>query len=361
MLATQPKKMNMMNVSRYTKQFLALVAFALMANAAVAGNPDRAGSAGVGQLLINPWARSAGLANATMASGIGIESTFLNVAGLAFVEKTELVFTNTNYLVGSDIQINAVGFAQRMGETSVLALTVAAMSFGDIPITTEDLPEGGIGSFSPVYTNIGLSYAKEFSNSIFGGITVRIISESISNVRAQGLAFDAGIRYVTGERDNVKFGISLKNVGPPMRFRGDGLTVTGVIPTNGTSLTLDQRSEKYELPSLVHIGFAYDFLLSETMRLTTSAQFTSNSFTNDQIGFGAEFGFKERFILRGGYQWEDNLTSDEDRRTALTGPTAGLTVQVPTGANETILGIDYSYRVTNPFDGIHSIGVHVNL
>jgi hypothetical protein len=311
--------------------------------------------------LINPWARSAGLANATMASITGIESVFLNVAGLAFLDKTELVFTNTNYLVGTDIQINSVGFAQRMGESSVIALSVTAMSFGDIDITTEDLPEGGIGSFSPVYTNIGLSYAKEFSNSIYGGLTVRIISEAISNVRAQGVAFDAGIRYVTGERDHIKFGISLKNVGPPMRYRGDGLTVTGIIPTNGTSLTLDQRSEKYELPSLVHIGFSYDFLLNENMRLTTSAQFTSNSFTNDQFGFGAEFGFKERFILRGGYQWEDNISSDEYTRTALTGPTAGLTVQVPTGANQTIIGIDYSYRVTNPFDGIHSIGVHLNL
>ena len=114
-----------------------------------------------------------------------------------------------------------------MGESSVIALSVTAMSFGDIDITTEDLPEGGIGSFSPVYTNIGLSYAKEFSNSIYGGLTVRIISEAISNVRAQGVAFDAGIRYVTGERDHIKFGISLKNVGPPMRYRGDGLTVNG--------------------------------------------------------------------------------------------------------------------------------------
>ena len=96
----------MNKVSRYTKQFLAVVALALTANAAMAGNPDRAGSAGVGQLLINPWARSAGLANATMASTNGIESTFLNVAGLAFVGRTELVFTNTNYLVGTDIKVN---------------------------------------------------------------------------------------------------------------------------------------------------------------------------------------------------------------------------------------------------------------
>jgi hypothetical protein len=340
---------------------LVMLAGMLAALPASAGNPDRAGSAGVGQLLINPWARSAGLANSNMSSINGIESSFLNVAGLAFVNKTELVFSNSNYLGGTDIQMNAIGFAQRMGESSVLGISVAAMSFGDLDITTEDLPEGGLGTFSPIYANIGISYAKEFSNSIFGGITLHILSEAISNVRAQGIAFDAGIRYVTGARDHVKFGIALKNVGPPMRYKGDGMTVTATIPSTGNSMTVEQRSEKYEMPSLVNIGVSYDFLLSEKMRLTMNGQFTSNSFTNDQFGLAAEFSFNERFILRGGYAWEDGLTSDEERFNVLTGPTGGVTLQVPVGANETNMGIDYSYRASNPFSGIHSIGLHIDL
>ncbi|MFT5185610.1 MAG: hypothetical protein ACI84C_002758, partial [Flavobacteriales bacterium] len=283
-----------------------------------------------------------------------------NVAGLAFVQKTEFMFVNTTYLGGTDIHINAISLGQRVGESSVIGISVAAMSFGELDITTADLPEGGIGNFSPVYANIGISYAKEFSNSIFGGITMRILSESISNVKAQGVSFDAGIRYVTGERDHIKFGIALKNVGPAMRFKGDGLTVTGIL-SNGTSLTVEQRSDKYELPSLINIGLSYDFLLSEKMRLTTSGNFTSNSFTNDQFGFGAEFSFNEMFLLRGGYLWENDITDSELRMTALTGPSAGLSVQLPFGENQSEIGLDYSYRVTNPFNGIHSVGVHVTL
>lgn len=345
-----------------------IIAFTLMFGGAsaslLAGNPDRAGSAGAGHLLINPWARSAGLANANMASVRGAEASFLNVAGLAFTRKTELVFSNNQYLVGTGIKINSFGFGQRVGESGAMGITVSNMNFGDIPITEENLPEGGIGSFSPNYTNIGLSYAKGFSNSIYGGLTVRLISEAIYNVRSQGVAFDAGIRYVTGEKDNVRFGIALRNVGPPMRYRGDGLTVTATIPTNGvnsTSLTVEQRSEKYELPSLVNVGFAYDFLFGEKMKLTSHLQYTSNSFTRDQFGLGAEFSFRDRFILRGGYQWEDGLTSSEDRTTVFTGPTGGMTIQIPTGENGTIIGLDYSYRVTNPFGGVHSMGVHIAL
>lgn len=342
------------------KKFLLLcVAFAAVS--AHAGNPDRAGSAGAGHLLINPWARSSGLGNSYMASVKGVEASFLNVAGLAFVRKTELVFSNNQYLVGTGIRINSLGFGQRVGESGALGITVSNMNFGDIPITEENLPEGGIGSFSPNYSNIGLSYAKGFSNSIYGGLTVRLISEAIYNVRSQGVSFDAGIRYVTGENDNLRFGIALRNVGPPMRYKGDGLSVTAIIPTNGTSLTVEQRSEKYELPSLVNVGLAYDFLLSEKMKLTANAQFTSNSFTKDQFGVGAEFGFRDRFILRAGYQWEDGLTVEEDRTSVFTGPAGGLTVQIPTGENGTIIGLDYSYRVTNPFDGVHSLGVHIAL
>jgi len=346
------------------KLSLIIAAITTWSSVAFAGNPDRAGSAGASQLLINPWARNSALANSAMASVNGIEASFLNVAGLAFVKKTELVFSNNQYLVGTGIQINSLGLGQRVGESGVLGISVTNMRFGDIPITETDLPEGGIGNFSPVYTNIGLSYAKAFSNSIYAGITARLISESIYNVKAQGMSFDAGIRYVTGEKENVRFGITLRNVGPPMRYRGDGLSLDATISTGSgttTTLNMDQRSEKFELPSMVNVGFAYDFNFSERSKLTTNLQFTSNSFTRDQFAFGAEYAFNNRFILRGGYQYESRPSADDTRTTAFTGPAGGFTVQLPAGNNGSMIGLDYGYRATNPFGGVHSIGVHVAL
>ena len=71
-----------------------------------------------------------------------------------------------------------------------------------------------------------LKYFEDFENSFkCGGATIKMISEQISNVGATGLALDAGIQYVTGSKDNLKFGISLKNVGPRMSFSGDGLSL----------------------------------------------------------------------------------------------------------------------------------------
>jgi len=327
-----------------------------------AGNVDRSGQAGASELLINPWARSSGWGNANSACVRGLESIYLNVAGTAFANKTELIFSRTNWLKGSGVNINNFGLSQRVSESGVISLTVMSMSFGDIPITTVDLPEGGIGTFSPNLMNIGVSYAKAFSNSIYGGMTFKIISESISNVSAQGIALDAGIQYVTGEKENIKFGIALKNWGPRMRFKGDGLSFRGVIPGNSNQFTVDQRSADFELPSLVNIGAAYDFHMNENNRLTVAANFTSNSFTKDQYILGLEYGLKSYLMLRCGYAYEKGIEAKSTRTTAYTGPCGGFTVEIPLNKEKkSSFGIDYSYRASDPFQGTHSIGIRINL
>ncbi len=346
-------------MQRILTSTLALMLAVACAAPAYAGNPDRSGSAGAGQLLILPWAMSSGVAGANTALITGVEASFSNVAGLAFVNRTELAVCNQQYLVGTDIQLNSFGFVQAVGGGH-FGVTVTSMTFGEIEITTEDLPEGGIGAYRPTFSNIGLSYAKAFSNTIYGGLTVRMISESISNVRANGVAFDAGIRYLAGDDGRLKFGISLRNVGAPMRYGGDGLTLTATPQGAAEGLTIMQRSERFELPSLVNIGFGYDMMRRESMTLTGMGQFTSNSFTRDQVSGGLELSLRDRFILRAGYLYEDGLGSEETTQTAMTGPSAGFTVKLPT-SDDGYIGLHYGYRTTNPFDGIHSIGLNISM
>ncbi|PCJ89480.1 MAG: DUF3308 domain-containing protein [Flavobacteriales bacterium] len=339
---------------------------------ALAGNKDRVGQAGGNQLLINPWGNSTGLANSNMASINGIESTFLNVAGLNFINKTEVVFVRSSYLTGSDISLNAFGLAQKIGETTTLGLTVMSMGFGDIAITTVDLPEGGIGTFSPSVMNLGLSLAKEFSNSIYGGFSIKVLSESIADAGASGVAIDMGIRYVTGEQDNLKFGISLKNVGPKMQFSGDGFATK--VELNDDEITLEQRTEGFELPALLSIGVAYDYYLMATTdsatgeissdhKITAAGTFLSNSFGKDQIKVGVEYGFKEMFIVRAGYTYEEGLNNNDvqDLTNAFSGPSAGFSIVVPFGSSGTKIGLDYSYRATKTFSGTHSLGLRINI
>ncbi|MFZ7114665.1 MAG: PorV/PorQ family protein [Bacteroidota bacterium] len=351
----------MKSVNKLKLVSLALAALAMAGGNVKAGNPDRIGQAGATELLINPWARSSGWGGANSGAAEGLEAQFLNVAGTAHTKKTEVLFSHTNYLQGSGITLNAFGITQKMGESGVLGLSIMSMAFGDVEITTVDQPEPSLGTYSPQYINLGISYAKTFSNSIYGGLTLRIIDESISNVSAGGLAIDAGIQYVTGnneEKNNIRFGIALRNVGTPLQFGGDGLSTRVDAPntTNVYQLTVEQRTEGFEMPSLINIGMAYDFIMAKDHALTLAGTFTSNSFTNDQFTGGLQYSFKKLFAIRGGFTYEDNLFDDELRTTVYSGPSAGLTVDVPMGSGGKKFGIDYSYRATQPWDGIHSFG-----
>ncbi|MEO6166033.1 MAG: PorV/PorQ family protein [Chitinophagales bacterium] len=352
-----------------TKPLKLILLLLLASFSSFAGNKDRQGEAGASELLINPWARSSGWDGLNTACIHGIEALNLNVAGLAFTRKTELVFTHTNWLGGTGISFNNLGFSQSLGKGGgVLGISIMSIDFGDIPITTTTAPEGGLGTYSPQFFNGALAYSKVFSNSIYGGFALRVISESLADVNAIGVAFDAGIQYVTGPKADptrVKFGIALRNVGAPMKYGGDGLSFRGESPGGDYSMTLEQRSKGYELPSLLNIGGSYDFKFGASgkpsHRLTAAANFTSHSFTQDQIGAGLEYAFKELVMIRGGYNYSGSLTDPDNRVTALTGLSGGLTFEVPLKQNGATLGIDYSYRTSDPFDGTHSLGVRINL
>ncbi len=329
-----------------------------------AGNADRVGQAGANELLINPWARSSGMHSLNQASTRGLEAMRLNVGGLAFTRSTEVVLASSRWMSGSDITLTAFGLSQALGESGVLGINVTSMSFGEISRTTTETPDAGTGgTFKPSYSNIGIAYSKSFSESIHGGVLIRIISHSISDVSASGVAFDTGIQYVTGENDQVKFGISLRNVGTPMTFKGDGLYQAADNPVD-QSLTYASRVEKYELPSLLHIGGAYDFYIGDNNRLTLAANFTSNSFRNDFFGGGLEYAFREVFMLRAGYKYENGAFESELQlgNSALTGFAGGLTVEVPFKKDgDSTFALDYSYRTTHIYDGIHSLGIRINL
>ena len=92
-----------------------ILAIILSASTAVlAGNPDRIGQAGATQLNINGWGRGSGWGWASVSSVKGLESIYNNIGGLAHTDNTEIIFSRTSWLMGSDISINTFGFAQNI-------------------------------------------------------------------------------------------------------------------------------------------------------------------------------------------------------------------------------------------------------
>ena len=325
-----------------------------------AGNPDRQGEAGAYELLMNPWARSAGLHTMNTSFIKGAEAMRVNPAGLSRVGKTEVLIAHTRYLEGTDLKFNALGFSQKMGKNSAIGVTLMAIDFGEIPVTTEALPQGTGATYSPSYFNLGLGYAHTFENKVSVGITFRVISEALSNVTAFGFAIDAGVQYVTGPQDNFKIGIALRSIGSPMQFSGQGLSEQLTSPDADYPNTYFARANAFELPSLLNMGASYDFILDEKNRLTVLGNFTSNSFSSDQYGVGLEYSLNEMFMLRGAYRYE--TAENDDAKSAYTGISGGFSIEVPLKKESgRKFGIDYAYRASQPFNGTHNIGIRFNL
>lgn len=334
---------------------------ALLPATLIAGNGERAGTGGATELLINPWARSSGFGGFNSSTARGVEAMNLNVGGLAYTKRTEVVFSRSQWLKGSDVNINAFGMSQRVSEDGILGVSIFSMNFGDIDVTTTDRPDGGIGKFSPQLINFAVAYAKEFSNSIRGGFAIRGIQQSIADLRANGFSLDAGIQYSTGSMDQFKLGIALRNIGPDLVMQGDGMMATFTDPTLPFAVEGYRKSQAYQLPSLLNIGLSYDLYPSEDHRVTVLGNFTSNAFSNDQIGFGAEYGYKKYLMLRAGYNAQSDITNKDLSPTVYTGLSMGATFELPINDKGATFGIDYSYSPTYVFDGTHVIGARITL
>lgn len=377
---------------------ISAIALSLLgAFSAQAGNPDRQGEAGAYELLINPWARSAGLNGLVCSSVMGVEAMNYNPAGLGRNRNTEVAVNHMQYLVGTGLSLSAAGMAQKIGNNGSIGLTINALSFGQIDLTTTSQPEG-IGTFSPTFFNIGLGYGHVFRDDegrekIYVGAAFRVVSESIANASATGVCFDAGIQYTTGKHRQLKFGLALRNVGSKMKFKGDGLSFVGVAPNQTTAMAVEHRPAGFEMPSLLHLGASYDFLFPKPSdpveedaaadeevteektdkkapkttrviaknRLTAMFNFTANSFSRDQVGIGLEYAFREMVMLRVAYKYEGAMY-DPTFGSVSSGLTAGFGVHIPfKKGGDQRLHIDYAFEYTRFFKGSHSVGLKVAL
>ncbi|MBP5547161.1 MAG: PorV/PorQ family protein [Bacteroidales bacterium] len=329
---------------------------------AQAGNDERRGTAGASELLINPWARSTGWGGVNISNVRGLDAMFGNVAGLAFVSNVEVAYSNTILYGGksglsSGASINTFGLGIRVFDAGVVGVYIMSMGFGDIDITRYDSPEAGTnGTFSPSYMNINVGYAHSFTRSIHGGAVLKVVTESTDNVSGSGFGIDAGIQYVTGENDELKFGISLKNWGPAMSFDGTGLSLQ-MVGVGGNDFTVETRQAEMELPTCLNIGLSYDFYFDKwDQKLTVAGSFTSNAFLRDNYTLGLEYSLLKKFQLRAGYIFQPGMWSG-DAATASNGICAGASVDIPLSKDEkTGITIDYSYRSATPLKGTHTIG-----
>lgn len=138
-------------MTKMRKIFIALTI--MMPAALFAGNPDRAGEAGASELLINPWAQSSGWYGLNISSVRGVEAPNVNVAGMSFLDGSQLEFSRTEWLVGYRYQHQHFWIYPKVGDGAI-GLTLTSMDLGEIEVTTTENPDGTGAFYKPRFLTL---------------------------------------------------------------------------------------------------------------------------------------------------------------------------------------------------------------
>lgn len=332
--------------------FILIFILLLTIDSVYAGGGNRTGTGGVSQLLIPVGARGISMSGANIATATGLEALFWNPAGVAKMQNsTSVFFSHMNYIADIGVEYGAV--SANFEGFGVLAFNIKSLSIGEILTTTNTDPDGTGSTFSPQMLSAGLTYSRMLTDVISVGLTANLVTETLGDVSATGVAFSAGVIYDNlGAINGLSFGVAVKNIGPQMQFDGPGLLQGGTISGLQRPPGLVQlNSAPFELPSSFELGFGYRPTIGGMNSLLISTSYQNNNFSGDEYKLGAEYNYNNMFFLRGGY----TLSPKSQVEDYIYGLAAGV------GFNYNFEGvdikIDYAFRDVKYFDGNHIFAI----
>ena len=323
------------------KKLLTVFIILVLSMTVFAGDAARKGTAGAEQLLIPVGARSIATGGAFGSHFTGVESIFYNPGGLDRMQGTEAMFNFMNYIADINVSYFAIGTKMDIGS---IALTYKGLDFGDIPITTNQNPDGTGQFYSPSYFVLGLTYSKMITDRVSAGATFSLINEGIMNTGASGWAIDFGVQYKFSP--NFSLGVAVKNIGGNMRYTGEDLKTKVEVPNaalGGGKGVYEVDTEAFQIPSYFELSLGYTFEFNEENDLSLGGVFRNNNNLEDEIRGGLEYNFMKTLYLRGGYIYQIENTD-----LAIYNWTVGAGISFDI-LNSVNIVFDYAYRNVEDF------------
>lgn len=308
-------------------------------------------------LKIDSGARPTALAGAYAAIANDANALYWNVAGIAQLDKIETTFSYTNWI--ADLQHSYVGIVFPLSTYGTLGASIIALNSDPIEQTTIENPRGTGVMVDASDLAIGLSYARNMTDYLSVGVTIKYIQQTLWELQSRSFAFDAGFLLNTGFR-GVKIGMVLSNFGTEMTLSGRNLTRSHdkwpenvADPNVSSALT----TKSWPIPTSYRLSIALNILdqnnafleniKSNSLIMSLDAMHLNDNPEHFCIGF--EYGFRDMFFIRTGYK------GNTDER----GMTAGGGVCIGLGG-EIELAVDYAYADFGIFDDIQQFSVGIS-
>ncbi len=339
------------------RMVMVCIAVASACGAAFGGRGDKAGASAAAELLIPVGPRFIALGGSSLSTASGIDALYWNPAGLArSPHSANAMFSHMDYI--ADIGVEYLALSNSFPGFGTIGFSLKALSFGDIPITTEDQPDGTGEIASPTFVTIGATYSRQLADRIAFGVTMNLITERMERVGASGIAFNIGVQYIgVGSINGLSLGVVVKNIGPQMTYDGNGLLRTGQIDDvlrPGSFYELKAASA--ELPSIMEMGLGYEADLNDANKVRFSGLFQNNNFSNDEYKTGFEYTYNDEFSFRYGYNY---VAAQEAGRESIYSESYGWSfgLGVRTQLSDLNISVDYAYRAAQFFGGNHAFGI----
>ena len=321
----------------------------LAVSSAFAGGGSRTGTAGAGQLLIPVGPRGIAMGESNLVTATGVEALFWNPAGVAHMtNNADVLFSYMSYIADIGVQYGAV--SANFEGFGAVSFAVKSLSVGDILVTTTSTPDGTGETYSPTMIVAGMSYSRMLTDAISVGLTANLVTETLAEVSATGVAFDFGVIYNNlADISGLSIGVVAKNFGTNMTFDGTGLYQVVSEPPYNVNRYLTVQAAPFEMPFNFQLAAGYKRPLDQINSLEFTGIYMNNNFSPDEWKLGAEYGYNNMFFVRAGYQFASDPGESFGESNYLYGFTAGA------GFNYQVEGfsvkVDYAYRYAQFFDG----------
>jgi hypothetical protein len=331
----------------------------LMVGFVLAGHAQsKVGTTAAQFLGIGVGPKAIAMGGAFVASHEDATLLYWNPGAFAQAGRSQVVFSNTDWLVGTKFRWFG-GMFNLDGENAI-GLSFTQLDYGEEEVTTVEQPDGNGQRWSASDLAIGLSYSRNLTDRFSLGGTVKYVSQNIWNETASTFAFDLGLLFVTGFND-MRLGVSMTNFGGDLQLEGrDLLQKVDIDPNNSGSnkdLVGTLKTDPWALPLTFRVGVAMDVYKDEEMRVTLAADAIRPTDAQESVNIGGELGWRESVFLRGGFKSAvgggTKISSREDVQEGLT-LGAGLKYRQEGLAT---LEVHYAFSKFGVFGNLNTISV----
>lgn len=294
----------------------------------------KSGTSAAQFLKIGSQARSMGMGEATVATPEGLSALHWNPAGLARYQTRNAAFSQSNWLV--ETQYFNAAVAMHLGRMGSIGAQLTILDFGEMPVRTEQQPEGTGEYFVAQNMNLGIVYANNLTDRFSIGGQVKFIRESIWHMAASTMAVDLGVLFIT-PFDNIRLGMSITNFGGKMQLTGRDVRFFADpaedMYGNNDQIPANYELDKWAIPLTFRVGLAGEFIDRGYIKWSWSIDALHPSDNTEYINLGTELALWKLLYLRTGFR-----TLFMDERTG--GFTAGIGMKYLFSPNS---GIQFDY------------------